>query len=221
MVAENNNETLFFIKPDGIIRRAVGANVLKEIMDSDLEISDAHLMSIPREFFINSHYSIHRGKFFFDWLIDYVTLSPILIAILKGRDVTFRIREKLGDTIPTKASPDSIRGRYGIFGGVNVAHSSDSVASANVEVDNWSRNFLSNPQYNVDVYSYIDTYCKYPIKDSMLYRNISVKLQNKEITEEEANFRFLDLITAETDFSKVYIERFAKLLVRNVLLDRR
>jgi len=220
MTTEYNTKTLFFIKPDGILRRAVGANVLKQIIEDNIEISKAHLMSVPRSFFINIHYNVHKGRFFFDWLIDYVTLTPILVMILEGNNIILRIREMLGDTMPTKASPMSIRGRYGIFGGVNVAHSSDSASSAMEEITRWSTTYLSEQVNRVDVNKYIDDYLDYPLSDVIKYRSISKQLSNLEINEEEAASAFIDLLNPETDFSREYIEQFVNLLVRNALMDR-
>ncbi len=54
--------------------------------------------------------------------------------VLEGRNCIALARDMMGATDPVKAAPASIRGKYGIDIGRNVAHGSDSPDSAKREI---------------------------------------------------------------------------------------
>ncbi len=120
------SETLVFLKPDAVVRRYVGARTLKIFLDNGIEFKAFRIFKPTKSFFANEHYGIHKGRFFYTWLIEYVTSGPIAAAIATGDNVIETVRTLLGATVPEDALPGTIRGRYGIFGGINVVHASDS-----------------------------------------------------------------------------------------------
>ncbi len=63
--------------------------------------------------------------------------GPILATVWEGKDVVKQGRSILGATNPLNSAPGTIRGDYAIDMGRNVAHGSDSVASANREIGLW------------------------------------------------------------------------------------
>ena len=98
---------VFFLKPDAVIRRYVGARVLKTLINevSDLKFLSFIEMNPSKDFLADQHYAEHKGKFFFDWLVDYTALGPIyFIMIEASRDMIANIREVLGPTIVQKQS---------------------------------------------------------------------------------------------------------------------
>ncbi|MFX0116135.1 MAG: nucleoside-diphosphate kinase, partial [Candidatus Hodarchaeota archaeon] len=54
-----------------------------------------------------------------------------------GVDAIQRIRGLFGNTFSQKADLHSIRGKYGIWGGINVAHASDAPETALNEIGIW------------------------------------------------------------------------------------
>jgi len=133
------DRTLFVLKPDAVIRRYVGAYALKTLLNENFNVVAFKETQISRDF-AEIHYAEHKGKFFYDWLIDFITLSNVIVTVIEGENVVKRVRELLGSTMAHKAAPDTIRGRYGIWGGINVAHASDSPETADREVNLWITN---------------------------------------------------------------------------------
>lgn len=80
-------------------------------------------------------YAEHEGKPYYDGLIESVT-TPVGAAalILRGEDAVERWRALLGATDPKKASPGTIRARFGTELPHNAAHGSDSPESAAREI---------------------------------------------------------------------------------------
>ena len=85
----------------------------------------------------NGHYEEHRGKAFFEPLIEYMMSGPIVATVWEGKGVVAGGRSLLGATNPLKATPGTIRGDLGLDPGRNLCHASDSVNSANREINLW------------------------------------------------------------------------------------
>ncbi len=224
MVKRDN--TLFFLKPDATIRPYVGARIMKEILDSGFVPVAFQELDLERDFLINHHYAVHKGKFFFDWLIRYVSLHPAVALIIEGNDIIPELRRILGPTFPEKAAleaPNSMRARYGIFGGVNGCHASDSENAAASEIASWhSRGYLK-PAGNATqlAQSYIEEHIDSPYIDSIRYRELSQMLASNPVTKPLVHEKFRELLTEETrkNGSRL-IEAFADSLVMNSLLGR-
>jgi nucleoside-diphosphate kinase len=81
------------------------------------------------------HYAIHRDKPFFSSLVTYITSAPVLVAVFEGEGAVARIREAAGATDPANAEKGTIRGDYGLDIEKNTIHGSDSVESAETEIE--------------------------------------------------------------------------------------
>ena len=82
-------------------------------------------------------YQQHSDRFFFNRLTHFMSSGPISLHILGKRDAVKEWRRLLGPTKVTRAqfeSEDSIRGRYGISDTRNVAHGSDALETALMEI---------------------------------------------------------------------------------------
>lgn len=86
-------------------------------------------MQISREL-AERHYGEHRGKPFFEPLVEYITSGPVVAMALEGKDAVSTAREMMGATNPLKAAQGTIRGTFGMDIGRNVVHGSDSTESA-------------------------------------------------------------------------------------------
>ncbi|TFH11388.1 MAG: nucleoside-diphosphate kinase [Candidatus Thorarchaeota archaeon] len=125
------------IKPDGTARRRVSALVLKALLDRGYKLVAFQEMKVP-ESLAKLHYGVHKEKPFFPWLVDFITSAPVLAMIFEADDVIQGVRDALGATFVQKATPDSLRGKYGIWAGINIAHASDAPETASDEIKLWT-----------------------------------------------------------------------------------
>lgn len=125
------------IKPDGTARRRVSALVLKALLDRGYKLVAFQEMKVP-ESLAKMHYAVHKEKPFFPWLVDFISSAPVLAMIFEADDVIQGVRDALGATFVQKASPDSLRGKYGIWAGINIAHASDAPETALDEMKLWT-----------------------------------------------------------------------------------
>ena len=124
--------TLLIVKPDGVRRGLIG-EVLRRIEDKGLTIDSMRLMTIDRST-AERHYDEHVDKPFFGELVDFITSGPVVVAKISGEQAITAWRTLMGPTNPVDAAPGSIRGDYATLIGENIAHGSDSPASAEREL---------------------------------------------------------------------------------------
>lgn len=127
--------TLIILKPDAVQRGLVGP-IISRFEQKGLKIRGARLMMVP-EPLARQHYAEHEGKPFFDGLIKFVTSSPVLLLAVSGLNAVAVCRKLIGATNGSKAEPGTIRGDYGLSGGYNMIHGSDSPESAQRELALW------------------------------------------------------------------------------------
>ncbi len=124
--------TLVFVKPDGVQRGMVG-RIIAKFEDKGLQIVGLKMMQLPRAL-AEKHYKVHKGKPFYPGLIKYVTSGPIVVMALRGFKAIEACRKLMGATFGFKAEPGTIRGDFGISGGFNLVHGSDSPEAAAAEI---------------------------------------------------------------------------------------
>lgn len=139
-----NTKTLVLIKPDGLSRSLTG-NILTRFSETKLEIIGAKIVRVSREL-AEKHYEQHRGKPFYNELIDYIMgklhkRHKVMALVYYGVNAIEKIRAICGHTNPEKAEPETIRGQYGriLTSGLfeNVVHASDSIEAAEKEIKLW------------------------------------------------------------------------------------
>ncbi|WP_292989925.1 nucleoside-diphosphate kinase [Mycobacterium sp.] len=129
-------QTLLLIKPDGVERRLVG-EILGRVERKGLTIAALELRTVSEELAKN-HYAEHDGKPFFGSLVEFITSSPLVAAIVEGPRAIAAIRQLAGGTDPVeKALPGTIRGDFGLETQFNLVHGSDSPESAEREIALW------------------------------------------------------------------------------------
>lgn len=124
--------TFCLVKPDGVARGLVG-EVLGRFERRGLKIDALRLLTLSREL-AEQYYAEHKGKPFYDGLIEYVTSGPAVAMVLEGEDAVAVVRSMMGATDPAKAAPGTIRRDFGQHIGQNVIHGSDSSESASREI---------------------------------------------------------------------------------------
>ena len=125
-------KTFAMVKPDGVQRGLVG-KILERFEDRGLKISAMKMMKIPREL-AERHYEEHRGKGFYEPLLDYITSGPVVCMVLEGENSVAAVRAMMGKTNPQDAAPGTIRGDFSQVTGRNIVHGSDSPESAKREI---------------------------------------------------------------------------------------
>lgn len=132
----SKERTLILVKPDGVRRGLVG-EVISRVERKGYVVTALRMLSADRSM-LEEHYSEHKGKPFFEPLVEFMLSGPIVAMIAEGERVIEGFRALAGVTDPTVAAPGSIRGDLARDQGTkvvqNIVHGSDSVESAEREI---------------------------------------------------------------------------------------
>lgn len=124
--------SLVLVKPDAM-KRSLAGEIISRLEKRGLKIVAMKMLRMDRAL-AEKHYAIHKGKAFFEDLIEYITSGPIIAAVFEGERAIEAIRQTMGATDPLKAAPGSIRGDFGLNIQENLVHGSDSPESAGREI---------------------------------------------------------------------------------------
>jgi nucleoside-diphosphate kinase len=129
----NSDLTFSIIKPNAVRTGKTGP-ILAMINEGGFEIAAMRMvkMTLPQA---ESFYHVHKGKPFYESLMEFMTSGPIVVMILKHEDAVESFRKLIGTTDPAKAEPGTIRKTYGISVQMNAVHGSDSDENAIRESD--------------------------------------------------------------------------------------
>lgn len=127
--------TLVLIKPDGVQRLLVG-RILGRFEERGLKLVALKLVHIDRAL-AEQHYAVHRGKPFFEGLLDFITSSPLVAMALEGPNAIGMVRTMVGSTRPHEAAAGSIRGDLAVETAQNLVHASDGPETAAAELALW------------------------------------------------------------------------------------
>ena len=134
---------MILIKPDGVKRGLIG-EVISRIETKGYAIVALKMMQANRQL-LEQHYAEHAGKTFYEPLIEFMSSGPIVALIAEGNRVIEGFRSLAGATDPTLAAPGTIRGDLARDQGTrvvqNIVHGSDSVESANREIQIFFKDF--------------------------------------------------------------------------------
>lgn len=124
--------TLVILKPDAIQRRLIG-KIITRFEEKGLQIMGLKLMRMTEEL-ARRNYIQHKGRDFYEPLVRHMTSSPVIVLVLRGKEVIETTRKMAGFTFGTKAEPGTIRGDYAISNRFNLIHVSDSLETAEREI---------------------------------------------------------------------------------------
>ncbi len=161
-------------------------------MDRGYKIRAFREMKVP-ESLAKLHYAIHEEKPFFSWLVDFISSAPVLTLIFEADDVIQGVRDALGATFVQKADPLSLRGKYGIWAGVNIAHASDAPETAIKEIELWSNEggLEESPDAEGLAKAYIERYSSGDADYTMKIRDtVKDAIENRDISD-----KVLDALT--------------------------
>lgn len=124
--------SLILIKPEAVARGLSGT-IIGRIEERGLKLVALKMLHLD-EALAERHYAIHKGKPFFNGLIDYITSGPIVAAVFEGKGAVELIRKTMGATDPAKAEKGTIRADFGLDIQQNAVHGSDSPETAGQEI---------------------------------------------------------------------------------------
>ena len=128
------DRTLVICKPDTVERGLVG-EVLGRIERKGLGLVVAELRTLDGDT-LARHYEEHVGKPFYEGLVEFMSRGPVMVAVVEGPEDTWKVvRQMMGATNPLDALPGTIRGDLGTLFTENLIHGSDSLESAQREID--------------------------------------------------------------------------------------
>jgi nucleoside-diphosphate kinase len=128
------DRTLFIVKPDGVARGLIG-QIVGRLEDKQLRVVAADLRTIDLAT-AERHYAEHKGRDYYDQLVEFITQGPSLVLIVEGPSDTWQVvRGLMGATNAKDAAPGTIRGDLAIGHRENLVHGSDSASSAKREIE--------------------------------------------------------------------------------------
>jgi nucleoside-diphosphate kinase len=125
--------TFSIIKPNAVRTGKTGP-ILAMINEGGFEIAAMRMvkMTVPQA---EAFYSVHKGKPFFEGLVEFMTSGPVVVMILRHKNAVEEFRKLVGATDPAKAEPGTIRKTFAVSVQMNAVHGSDSVENAVVEAN--------------------------------------------------------------------------------------
>jgi nucleoside-diphosphate kinase len=127
--------TLVVLKPD-TVQRAISGEIIARFERRGLRVAALRLLRVERAM-AEKHYAIHKGKFFYDDLVNVISSSPVVAMVLEGPNAIAVVRAMVGSTRPHEAAPGTIRGDYALVGLRNLVHASDAPETAASEIALW------------------------------------------------------------------------------------
>jgi len=141
-------QTLVLIKPDGVKRGLIG-DIIKRFEQRGLKIVGMKMVQ-PTKSLAEKHYTQiiaeKHGKKVRDYLLDYLTASPVIAIVIQGVNAIQLVRKIVGSTYPGEADIGTIRGDFAHVSreyakaknqGHNLVHASENYEDAKKELALW------------------------------------------------------------------------------------
>jgi nucleoside-diphosphate kinase len=127
--------SLILVKPDGVQRALIG-EVIARLERRGLRLVAAKFMAVSRTL-AEEHYAIHKGKPFYEGLLDYITAAPVMAMVWEAPNAVAAIRQTMGATRPWEAAPGTVRHDFALEVGRNITHASDTPENGEKESALW------------------------------------------------------------------------------------
>ncbi len=125
--------TLVLLKPDAVQRDLVG-EIISRLERKGLKLVGLKMMRLS-DALLNSHYSHLVGRDFFEEVKSFMQLAPVVACCWEGTDCVNTVRLLCGVTKAREAAPGTIRGEFAMSVQANLIHCSDSLETAEAEVE--------------------------------------------------------------------------------------
>ncbi|WP_088102210.1 nucleoside-diphosphate kinase [Halalkalibacter urbisdiaboli] len=125
--------TYLMVKPDGVQRNLIG-EIISRFEKKGFTLVAAKLMTVTKEM-AEEHYQEHKERPFFGELVSFITSGPVFAMVWEGNNIITTARKMMGKTNPVDAEPGTIRADYAVNMSKNIIHGSDSLESAEREIN--------------------------------------------------------------------------------------
>lgn len=125
-------KTLGIIKPDAVARGIIG-EILAVVESEQLNIIGIKMMRLEKKT-AEELYKEHRGKSFFDSLIESVTSGNIVVFVVEGKNAISKYKEMVGHPNPIYALEGTLRKLFALSVLENSVHASSNSTEASREV---------------------------------------------------------------------------------------
>lgn len=125
-------QTLSIIKPDAVAKNVIG-EIYARFEKADLKVVAARMAHLSRDQ-AEGFYAVHKGRPFFNDLVEFMTQGPVMIQVLQGENAIAKNRELMGATDPKEAQPGTIRADFADSIDANAVHGSDAAQTAKEEI---------------------------------------------------------------------------------------
>jgi nucleoside-diphosphate kinase len=120
--------TFVMLKP-GVLQRRIAGELISRFERKGLKIIALKMLRMDK-FMVETHYAEHKGKDFYDKLVEYTLSGPVIAMILEGEDAIALVRRMTGPADVRESPPGTIRGDFAARTRLNIVHASDSPGSA-------------------------------------------------------------------------------------------
>lgn len=127
----SSNKTLTMIKPTAYKNKCAG-KIIQKIYDAGFHIAAMKITKLSKQD-AQEFYAVHKGRPFYDELVNFMSSGPIIAAILEKENAVEDYRILIGATNPAEAAEGTIRKECGTSIGENAVHGSDSDENAEIE----------------------------------------------------------------------------------------
>jgi nucleoside-diphosphate kinase len=124
--------TLSIVKPDAVAKKVIG-QIYSRFEAAGLRIVAARMTHLSRRE-AEGFYAVHKGRPFFNDLVDFMISGPVMIQVLEGENAIQKNRDLMGATDPKKADKGTIRADFAQSIDANAVHGSDAPETAAVEI---------------------------------------------------------------------------------------
>ena len=124
--------TLSIIKPDAVAKNVVG-QILARFEKAGLKVIAARMTHLSRRD-AEGFYAVHKGRPFFNDLVEFMISGPVMIQVLEGDNAIMKNRDLMGATDPKKAAAGTIRADFAQSIDANAVHGSDAPDTARSEI---------------------------------------------------------------------------------------
>ena len=125
-------KTLSIIKPDAVEKKLIG-KIYSRFEDGGLRVVATKMLHLDDDM-AGGFYAEHKGRPFYEALIEFMTSGAIMVQVLEGEDAVALNRKLMGATDPREAEAGTIRADFASSIDANAVHGSDSIESAKREI---------------------------------------------------------------------------------------
>jgi nucleoside-diphosphate kinase len=125
------NYTFTIVKPQAVSKGFVGP-ILNKVTEAGFRITALKMLHLTRGE-AERFYEVHKGRPFYDDLVEFMISGPIVVAVLEKENAVEAYRTLIGSTDPKKAEEGTIRKMYAESMQANAVHGSDSDENAELE----------------------------------------------------------------------------------------